>query len=63
MRAAALWFSNNIGARELVLVAGLALVAFGLAQLSTAAALIVPGAILVYLAIPPATPRKKGPTS
>lgn len=46
-------------ARTLVFVFGLLLLARGLALLSTAAAFIVPGAIIVWLAIPPAaTPRK-----
>lgn len=39
------------GPRELALVAGLALLAYGAYQLSPPAAEIVPGAILVYLAI------------
>jgi hypothetical protein len=38
---------------------GWLLLASGLAILSTAAALIVPGAILVWLAIPPAARQRK----
>jgi hypothetical protein len=45
--------------RTAVFLFGLALLASGLATLSTAAALIVPGAILVWLAIPPAARQRK----
>jgi hypothetical protein len=39
--------------RELVFLVGLALLAGGLALVSIPAALIVPGSLLVWLAIPP----------
>lgn len=45
--------------RELVFVFGMGLVSYGLSTLSIAAACIVPGAILVWLAIPPAAKRSK----
>lgn len=45
--------------RTAVFLFGLALLASGLAVLSTAAALIVPGAILVWLAIPPVARQRK----
>jgi hypothetical protein len=46
-----------MNSRELVFAAGLALVAYGLSLVSTAAAFIIPGPMLVWLAIPPATRR------
>jgi fucose permease len=45
--------------RTAVFLCGLLLLASGLAILSTAAALIVPGALLVWLAIPPAARQRK----
>lgn len=56
MRHVALWCSEN--ARELVFGLGLLLLSSGLALISRAAALAVPGAILVWMAIPP-MPRRK----
>ena len=41
--------------RTMVFAAGLVLMAYGLALVSLAAACIVPGSILMWLAIPPAT--------
>lgn len=64
MRRVAPWFSSaaafvaeNI--RTAVFIAGLGLLAYGLGLLSVAAACIVPGSILVWLAIPPAVQRGK----
>lgn len=51
------WFSEN--ARELVFLAGLVLTGSGLALVSAAAALVVPGLILMWLAIPPMAARRK----
>lgn len=51
MPAVAHWCSENV--RELVFVFGLVLVSSGLALVSVPAALIAPGAVLVWLAIPP----------
>jgi len=46
-------------ARELVFAFGMALLAYGLSQWSIAVACIVPGGILVWLAIPPTVKRSK----
>lgn len=46
-------------ARELVFLAGLLLIAGGLALVYLPAALIVPGTILTWLAIPPAPHARK----
>lgn len=51
------WSAEN--ARELVFGAGLVLMSSGLALVSIPAALIVPGAILTWLAIPPAPRARK----
>lgn len=58
MKPVARWFSSLGGPvqanqRELVFAVGLGLIAYGLSLVSTPAAFIVPGAILVWLAIPP----------
>lgn len=47
------WCSEN--ARELVFAFGLVLLSSGLALVSVPAALIAPGAVLIWLAIPPST--------
>lgn len=68
MKHAVRWFSNVVAAvaasvvanaRELVFAFGMGLVAYGLSRLSIAAACIVPGAILVWLAIPQTARRSK----
>ena len=68
MRRAARWCSEAArlvgrglaaSVRELVLVVGLLLLSTGLAQIYRPAAFIVPGAILIWLAIPPAQPERK----
>lgn len=59
------WFSEiaapvvAANVRELVFALGLVLLAAGAALVYPPAGLIVPGAILVWLAIPPATPKRK----
>lgn len=53
------WRFGAENARELVFAFGLSLVAYGLSIWSVAAAYIVPGSILVWLAIPPAVKRSK----
>jgi hypothetical protein len=60
MRHAARYLSEAaaMNSRELVFAAGLALVAYGLSLVSTAAAFIIPGAVLVWLAIPPPTAKR-----
>jgi hypothetical protein len=47
-------------ARELVFLAGLVLLSAGAGQVYAPAALIVPGAILVWLAIPAAPQQARG---
>jgi len=64
MRDVARWFSNAVAfagehLRTMVFAGGLALTAYGLALVSVAAACIVPGSILMWLAIPPAVKRSK----
>lgn len=61
MKRVALYLSEAATAntRELVFAVGLALIAYGLSLVSTAAACIVPGTILVWLAVPPAVKRSK----
>jgi hypothetical protein len=54
-----LFETATTNARELVFAAGLALIAYGLSLVSAPAACIVPGGILIWLAIPPATKRSK----
>jgi hypothetical protein len=51
LRSAASAFTKIIGAREAMLFVGVGLVAGGLEQVSPPAALWVPGAILVYVAV------------
>lgn len=41
----------NVDARDLVMIAGLALLAIGLFQVFVPAAFIVPGAVLTYVAV------------
>ena len=50
-RAAMKWLAATIEIQELALVAGLALVAYGAAQIYPPAASLLPGAVLVYVAI------------
>lgn len=69
MRHVARWCSNvaapaiasaaAANSREIVFVCGMGLFAYGLAQVSMPAAFIIPGAILVWLAIPPQVPKRK----
>jgi hypothetical protein len=56
MRHVARWCSENV--RELVFTLGLVLMSGGLSLVCVPAALIVPGALLVWLAIPPTPGRK-----
>jgi hypothetical protein len=62
MRHVARWCSRfaevssaalRANAREIVFVSGLLLTSYGLSLVSQAAAFIVPGSILIWLAIPP----------
>jgi hypothetical protein len=59
MRHAARYLSETVELRDVVMATGLALVAYGLSLISTPAAFIVPGVILVWLAIPPPTTVKR----
>lgn len=56
VKPAARWLANQVGQRELVVIVGLALIAMGLREVSTAAAFAVPGAVLVWMAIPSRPP-------
>lgn len=49
----------GFGPREVLLVLGLALVATGLAMVYVPAALIVPGAVLTWLAVTPLRPSRR----
>lgn len=67
MRVAARWFSEVVAfavdnVRTIVFVFGLALLAYGLSRVPVyggAVACIVPGSLLVWLAIPPAVKGSK----
>ena len=54
VRSAA-WVGRTIGAEELVLAAGLTLVTIGLWPVVGQAALVVPGVVLVWVALPQRT--------
>lgn len=43
--------ANNIGARELTLGVGLGILGYGLSLVNLPAALIIPGAILIYVSV------------
>lgn len=51
MRKIGQWLVANVDARDLVMIAGLALLAIGLFQVSVPAAFIVPGAVLTFVAL------------
>lgn len=62
--AVTVWFAVralDIGLPDLVLVAGLCLLAVGLRAIYPPLAYIIPGAILVWLAIPPRPPAPPPP--
>lgn len=50
-RATAAWLAATFDVRDAMLGVGLVLLAFGLAKVWAPAALIVPGAVLTYVAI------------
>lgn len=55
-RAIAVWLISHVDQREVLVFAGLALIWLGLRDVSSAAALAIPGAVLVWLALPPRPP-------
>lgn len=64
MRHVGRWFSNiwafqTDNAREHVFALGMLLISYGLSLVYVPAAFVVPGAILVWLAIPPTVKRSK----
>jgi hypothetical protein len=68
MKHVARWFSNAwpvvataimASSRELIFAAGMLLLAYGLSLVFWPAAFVVPGSILVWLAIPPTVNRSK----
>lgn len=54
--AAIAWMRAQVGPREGTVIVGLALIWLGLRDVSAAAALAVPGAVLVWMALPPRPP-------
>lgn len=51
MRKIGTWLAANVDARDLIMIAGLLLLAIGLFQVFVPAAFVAPGAILTYVAL------------
>lgn len=58
MRMVLAWLASMVGPKEVCLLSGLALLSWGCALIWSPAGFVVPGSILVWMALPPRPPKQ-----